>query len=294
MNLLNAANKLYNQCFHPIDDRPGKMTLSQAFATKLQHDRISPLSESKLFTVFNATLFETWECKPTQARVDTTGNELKVAISDVRNMHASKAKDSLFGIIGTMAKRLTDAQDALTRQVTPLDPHQGTLADAIRQYHDAEITPEIGDGIVNFARARYRMFDRPANTAEARTSIKYREQNDCPGLDVAELEVGQAISELKEIFGKHAYWPLKLVIDQIKTEIEGETWHWKGMTHAAYSNDQPREVARLGTQILGSTSTTTQLVHHYRRELLMQLSSDSSNSDSGSSTWSTGTDRSHR
>jgi len=294
MNLLSAANKLYNQCFQRIDARPGKMTLSQAFATKLHHDRISRRTESKLFTVFNATLFETSKCKTTQARVDTTENELKVAINDVRNMHASNAKDSLFGIIGTMAQRVTEAQDALTGQVTPLAPHQGTLADAIRQYHDAEITPEICDGIVNFARERYRMFDRPANTAEARTSIKYREQNDCPGLDVAEREVGQAISELEKISGKQAHWPLKLVIDQIKTEIEGETWHWRGMTHAAYSNDQPREVALLGTQILGSTSTTTQLVQHYRPDLLKQLSSDSSDSDTRSSTWSMATDRSHR
>ncbi|WP_313460361.1 hypothetical protein [Stenotrophomonas sp.] len=294
MNLISAATKLYNQCFQRIDDRPGKMTLSEAFATKLQHDRISQRTELKLFTVFNQTLFETWECNATQVRIDTTRNELNAAINAVQKMDASKARNSLFNVIDVMATRTTRAQHALNKKIVALAPHQGTLVDAIRQYHDAEITREIGDGIVNFARTRYLMFDRPASTAAARADVKYREHNDCPGLDVAEREVGQAMDELDGISTKQAYWPLKLVLDQIKTEIEDEAKHWKGMTHAAYSGAQPREVALLGTRILGSSSTTTQLVKHYRPELLKQLSSDSSDSDTRSSTWSLSTDRSHR
>ncbi|WNH50920.1 hypothetical protein [Stenotrophomonas oahuensis] len=294
MNLLSAATKLYNQCFQRIDDRPGKMTLSQAFATKLHHDRISPRTESKLLSVFNATLFETSQCRTTQARIDTTRKQLDSAMKSVNEMDASKAKHSLFAIAKVMAERTTTAQDALNKQIIALAPHQGTLADAIRQYHDAEITREIGDGIVNFARMRYLMFDRPANTAAARADVKYREQNDCPGLDVAERELGQAMGELDEVSTKQAYWPLKLVLDEIKSEIEDDAKHWRGMTHAAYAGAQPHEVALLGTRILGSTSTTTQLVKHYRPELLEQFSSDSSDSDTRSSTWSLSTDRSHR
>lgn len=294
MNVISAATKLYNQCFQRIDDRPGKMTLSKAFATKMQHDMISQRTELKLFTVFNQTLFETWECNATQARIDMTRKELDFALKAIHKMHASKGKDSLFNIANVMVIRTTEAQNALRKQIIALAPHQGTLADAIRQYHDARITREIEDDIINFARTRYLMFDRPASTAAARADVKYREQNDCPGLDVAEREVGQAMDELDGISTKQAYWPLKLVLDQIKTEIEDEAKHWKGMTHAAYSGAQPREVALLGTRILGSTSTTTQLVKHYRPELLKQLSSDSSDSDTRSSTWSLSADRSHR
>lgn len=294
MNLVSAATKLYNQCFQRIDDRPGKMTLSKAFATKLQHDRISRRTELKLFTVFNQTLFETWECNATQVRIDTTRIELNAAMNALHKMDASKANDSLFGVIYAMATRITQAQDALNAQIIELAPHQGTLADAIRQYHDAEITREIGDGIINFARSRYLMFARPANVVEARAYVKYRERNDCPGLDVAEHEVRLAISELEEVSAKQAYWPLKVLLDQIRIEIESETRHWRQLTKSAYGDDQPREVALLGTQILGRTSTTTQLVKHYRPELLKQLSSDSSDSDTRSSTWSVLTDRSHR
>ncbi len=271
MNLLSAATKLYNQCFHRIDDRPGKMTLSQAFATKLHHKKISTITEGKLQTLFNTTLRSDGQRASTPERIDSTTRELSKASDYVHVMPECTAKNSLLQLIKAMNVELSEE----IRLSSPAPNSPANLTDFIRQYWDK---PELDAGMINEIRAfmevRFGYAELFKSESDAREWTRLRRSAECASLSDAVRELKCALAELNRIRYRPAYIPLCNVLCTLKAQIERDIPKWQKVLEQQLAEGKPSHVAQLATSCLGKDDPTVQMVRINHPGFIRQHSSE--------------------
>lgn len=257
MRLLSATTKLYNQCFHRIDDRPGKMTLSQAFATKLHHQKISTITEGKLQTLFNSTLRSDGQRASTPARIDSTTRELSKASDYVHVMPECPAKTSLFQLINAMNVELREE----IRLSSPAPINPTNLSDFIRQYwRKPELDESMIDEIRAFVEARFGYAELFKSESDAREWTRLRRSAGCASLSDANRELERAIVELNRIRYSPVCVPLRNVLCTLKGQIERDIPKWQKVLKEQLAEGNPSHWAQLAVSCLGQDDPTVRMV----------------------------------